>query len=253
MEKKLYVPKITKFIQREDGLKRENYYPQMSCKWCGNELTDKQKYEALRGKTSGNSCSASCSNKIRIYGTKESELQFKTKKCTICGCEFIYNNKHQKICSLSCVGKITSKRMKINNPMSNKENRIKASNSQKLAKHKPLIQGGNGRGATVFQLQLYNELTKIDNSFSMEYIEKTGKELSAKYKTPYHYKIDIASKIHKIAIEVDGSSHNSLKVKECDERKNTVLNLLGWKVLRLSNSQIKNELQNCVQMVLSMI
>ena len=52
------------------------------------------------------------------------------------------------------------------------ENRKKASDRQKEIKHKPIIQGGNGRGATIQQLKLYNELIKIDNSFEMEVIEK---------------------------------------------------------------------------------
>lgn len=133
------------------------------------------------------------------------------------------------------------------------EYRKKASDRQKEIKHKPIIQGGNGRGATVHQLKLYNELVKTDDSFEMEVIEKTGKELAKKFKSPYHYKLDIASRIHKICIEVDGASHNTLKVKECDKRKDSLLSLKGWRVLRLSNSQIEKELKSCVQMVLSMI
>jgi hypothetical protein len=94
--------------------------------------------------------------------------------------------------------------------------------------------------------------TKKDSSFSMEYIEKTG-VLAKEFKSPRHYKIDIASKYHMIAIEIDGPSHNSLKVKECDNRKNQLLALKGWKVLRFTNSQIQKELQNCVQTVMSTI
>src|SRR6056297_3449956 len=124
-------------------------------------------------------------------------------------------------------------------------------NTLKKIKHKPYIQGGNGRGATIPQLSLYNELIKKDDSFQMEYIEKTGK-LRKIYKAPYHYKIDIASPIHKIAIEVDGLSHLALKTKECDERKTKLLNSKGWKVLRLSNKQIQEDLTSCVRMVMSM-
>jgi hypothetical protein len=142
--------------------------------------------------------------------------------------------------------------MKKNNPMFYEEHRLKASERQKEINHKPAIQGGNGRGATVHQLMLYNKISELDSSFSMEYIEKTG-HLAKQFKSPRHYKIDIASKYHMIAIEVDGISHNSLKVKECDERKNKLLALKGWKVLRFTNSQIQKELENCVQMVMSMI
>lgn len=142
--------------------------------------------------------------------------------------------------------------MKLDNPMKYPEIRKKASDRQKEINHKPIIQGGNGRGATVHQLNLYNELIKYDNSFEMEIIEKTG-ILAKEFNSPRHYKLDIASRIHMLCIEIDGSSHNTLKIKECDKRKDNILNLKGWKVLRLSNFQIQKELQNCVQMVMSMI
>lgn len=135
--------------------------------------------------------------------------------------------------------------------MLQEKTRAKVSQTLKEMKHKPLIQGGNGKPATLQQLTLYNELTKNDNSFEMELIEKTS-PYTNEFNAPRHYKIDIGSRIHKIAIEIDGNSHNTLRVKECDNRKDALLSLKGWKVLRLSNSQIEKELKNCVQTVLSM-
>jgi predicted nucleic acid-binding Zn ribbon protein len=209
-------------------------------------------YDVSRGKSKG-ACSIGCSQKILHYGTKENWIKIHTSNCIVCNKDFIRSHESSGlVCSIKCQGSLSSERMKVSNPMFVAEYRLKASNRQKEIKHKPIIQGGNGRGATIPQLLLYNELIKHDNSFEMEVIERTG-HLAKLYKSPRHYKLDIASRIHNLCIEVDGPSHNSLKIKECDKRKTEVLNLKGWRVLRLSNSKIKNELQNCVQMVLSMI
>lgn len=252
MEKKSYAPKTTKFLQNADGLKQKSCYPVMNCKWCDSKLKENQVYEFLRGKSKG-ACSSKCSMMILHYGTKENYEKIHTSTCIVCKEKF-KRKTHSAglVCSKKCQSILSSNRMKVHNPMFVEENRKKASDRQKEVNHKPIIQGGNGRGLTIPQMNLYNELCKHDNSFEVELIEKTGK-YTLEYKCPRHYKIDIASRIHKLAIEVDGPSHNSLKVKECDERKDKVLNLKGWKVLRLSNSKIQNELESCVQMVLSMI
>jgi hypothetical protein len=225
----------------------------MNCKWCNKELSESQVYSYLRGKSKGNSCSSKCSMMIFNYKTKENYYKIHHSICVVCDSTFLRNTfSAGLVCSVDCQGVLSSIRMKVNNPMFKEEYRLKASLRQKEIKHKPLIQGGNGRVATVQQLKLYNELIKYDNSFEMELIEKTS-PYTEQFKSPRHYKVDIASRIHKLAIEVDGNSHNSLKVKECDNRKDKLLILKGWKVLRLSNSQIDKELTNCVQRVLSMI
>ena len=142
--------------------------------------------------------------------------------------------------------------MKEKNPMKDVNVRKKVSETLRLIKHKPKIRGGNGTGPTFFQKLIFDELIKINDSFEMEYIFKT--KLFNKEKIyPSHYKIDIASEKLMIAIEIDGNTHNSNKVKLWDLKKTNLLNSQGWKVLRLSNSKIKEELTSCVQMVLSMI
>jgi very-short-patch-repair endonuclease len=254
MEKKSYVPRHTKFLQTEDGSKQDVSYPQMNCRWCDNELTKIQVYDFLRGKSQGTACSSKCSSKLIHYKSKEDEIVKKSKKCKVCDKIFFKEDtRDYKVCSAKCSWVLSSLRMKKINPMHDQKTRKKVSNTLKAMNYKPIIQGGNGRGATVQQLALYNELVKFDDSFSMEFIERIPKKIRLEYKTPNHFKIDIASEIHKIAIEVDGFSHNTLKIKECDNRKNKVLSLRGWKVLRLWNSQIDDELMNCVQMVTSMI
>lgn len=240
------------------GLNQEIYYPVMNCKFCNKKLTDNQVYEYLRGKTKG-FCSKKCGNLAIHYDSINNIPEYNDnghkifeKICIVCNKKFKTSTGKQKTCSCKCAGVISSVRMKINNPMVNESVRRKVSNTLKSMNWKPVKQGGNGRMATVYQLDFYNLLSSFDDSFVLEYIEST-KGYRKEYKTPYHYKIDIASKHHKIAIEIDGFSHQSLKIKECDNRKTKVLSLKGWKVLRFTNFQIQNELKNCVQMVLSTI
>ncbi len=57
---------------------------------------------------------------------------------------------------------------------------------------------------------------------------------------PTCFKIDLACPARKIAIECDGSSHNGLKAKERDKRKDDFLRSVGWTVLRLWNKDILN-------------
>ncbi len=80
-----------------------------------------------------------------------------------------------------------------------------------------------------------------------EYVVKTAGIL----KYPTAYKVDVALPSRMIAVEVDGKNHHSLKVKEADERKTSVLEQKGWKVLRFTNQQILENLDACVEKILS--
>lgn len=248
MEKKSYVPKVTKFSPVKDGSGLVTSLPEMKCVHfgCNNTLRPEQVYDVLRGKSKGN-CSKKC-------GQNKHPVLF--KNCAVCGTSFSrqenYMTRKNKTCSLKCAGMLSSKRMMDDNPMHHEVNVQKMRQSLIDIGHKPYVQGGNGRGASRHQLLLYNELSKSEDSFEMEVIEKTGK-MRRQFAAPNHYKIDIASRRLMIAIEIDGKSHCIKKVKECDSRKNHILALRGWRVLRFTNSAIKNELQSCVQKVLSMI
>jgi hypothetical protein len=233
----------------------------MNCKFCNKTLNNAQVYDYLRGRTKGY-CSRFCSSLSVHYKNSISQPKYKIKNgrkrkifngnCIVCNSEFESTVKNQKTCNLKCAGSLSSIRMTEKNPMLNKETRDKVSDTLKKIGHKPIKQGGNGRGNTTEQQLLYDELIKINKSFVCEYIFKT-KGLNEEKIYPTHYKIDIASKELMLAIEVDGVSHNSLKVRECDKKKTNLLLSQGWKVLRLSNSQIQKELKNCVQVVMSMI
>jgi very-short-patch-repair endonuclease len=229
----------------------------MNCKFCNKTLTNSQVYEFIRGKSKGY-CSRKCASLSFNYKSISELPNYLNKrilfnlKCIVCKKEFDSVVKNQKTCNVKCAGVLSSKRMTEKNPMLNKEVRKKVSDTLKKIGHKPIYQGGNGRGNTAEQKLLYDELIKIKNGFVCEYIFKT-KGLNKERIYPSHYKIDLALEESMLAIEIDGASHNSLKIKECDKKKTNLLISQGWKVLRLSNLQIQKELKNCVLMVMSMI
>jgi len=140
--------------------------------------------------------------------------------------------------------KYASERMKKNNPSRRADVKAKISTTKK-GKPFPTKRGGNGRGMTVPQMMLMKELSPYHPE--AEYVVKTAGIL----KYPPAYKVDVALPNRMIAVEVDGNSHHSLKVKEADERKTSVLEQKGWKVLRFTNQQILENLDACVEKILS--
>lgn len=216
----------------------------MNCLLCNKLLTPHQVYEVVRGKMVGY-----CSRKCRDIKLRKQE----SKPCENCGkimTKASNQIKKVKVCSMKCAGDRSSKRMTENNPMKMPGIREKVSEALKKMGHKPPVLGGNGRGMTIYQEALLN---RLGTGWRGEYIEGHTHQYAKEYGCPNHYKIDIANKKKLIAIEVDGASHNSLKGHERDKKKDTVLCLLKWKVLRFTNKQIEKDLSGCVQKVLSMI
>ena len=218
----------------------------MKCLLCENSLTKSQIYEVKRGKAKGY-CSRKCSG---LAQTINIEYQH---NCKNCGKDFVSIGKGKKpiilTCSKECDANLKSNRMKEKNPMSSKITREKVSKTLKAIGHKPIILGGNGRGTTIPQDMLFKEL---DETFVCELAVRTG-DLKSIFKLPNCVKVDIASIEHMIAIEIDGSSHNSASRKEQDKRKEEFLCTIGWKVLRFTNKEVMNGLEQVVEKIKSMI
>jgi very-short-patch-repair endonuclease len=58
---------------------------------------------------------------------------------------------------------------------------------------------------------------------------------------PLFYKVDLALVDQRIAIAVDGRSHNSRRWRFWERRKTAILGLLGWSVLKFSNERVLND------------
>lgn len=61
------------------------------------------------------------------------------------------------------------------------------------------------------------------------------------------YQVDLALKKERIAIECDGKTfHSSKEQRLRDQKKTTILQRHGWKVIRFTGREIYQDLQGCV-------
>lgn len=144
-----------------------------------------------------------------------------------------------------------SARMKAHNPMADPEARSKMSATLHRIGHKPRIQGGNGRGMSKPQALLMKHLSEMCPE--SEFVIKTGEKKLNPSHYPTHYKIDIAIPAYMLAIEVDGPSHGTVRVKEKDKKKEKFLTSRGWTLLRFSNKEILEAPTICAEAVMSTI
>jgi len=91
--------------------------------------------------------------------------------------------------------------------------------------------GGNGRGFTVPQSMLLEELG--DGWVGEFAIKTSGWYRGCQY--PPCYKVDIANPDKMVAVEVDGHSHNRPEIKSKDDKKRSLLESLGWTVIHVKN------------------
>ena len=129
-------------------------------------------------------------------------------------------------------------RLRIPNPVERPEVRAKISATHRARGITYTVRGGNGRGPTRHELMLFQALVKLRPAWlwSLGYAESNGKRRPG---VPIHYKIDIVSLKKRIAIEVDGLSHNTEWVKVADVRKEEVLRSRGWFMLRFANRTVE--------------
>jgi len=178
-------------------------------------------------------------NKLKVLNTVKIKGRIYFNCICECGIKkVIYSNSvtsgHTQSCG--CLhSKLSSNRMKKNNPMFKKETRDKMSNTLKYIGHKPRIQGGNGKEMPVSQRVL---LVALGKGWYAEHVVLTKGIMDS----PYNYKIDIANPKKMIAIEVDGRSHCLLKRQEQDRKKEKILKKLGWIVLRFKNEEVMSNL-----------
>jgi very-short-patch-repair endonuclease len=102
---------------------------------------------------------------------------------------------------------------------------------------------------------------RLNHSSKESYPEKCFRECLEKNKIkgwikemPFlRFSIDFAFPEFKMAVEIDGSTHNSEKVKEIDKRKTEALNNEGWRVIRFTAKRINTEVYQCMNEVLTLL
>lgn len=208
--------------------KQKPYNPTQLCEWCGNTT------KGIDRRFCGRKCSAIERN------SKPEEVM----KRTLAVREYYAHNPNPR---LGVKDPQSSIRMTLHNPMQNPETREKVSKAL-TGKKLPHLRGGNGQGMTVPQTILLERLNYLipEHVISM-------KGITHPEGVPSHYKIDLADLENKLAIEIDGYSHNTYKQKIKDLKKDSILQSLGWKVLRFKNKQILDELEHVVTTIQSMI
>jgi hypothetical protein len=139
-----------------------------------------------------------------------------------------------------------SARMTANHPKHKELSRRKVRATLRAMGYVPTGRGGNGKGPIYAQRLLAEAL-----GWPVEYVVKTHLPKSNPMHVPTSYKLDIANPTCLIAIEVDGTSHVTLSRQAQDRKKEQVLAGLGWTVLRFTNQEVMEHLQECVQMVRS--
>lgn len=188
-------------------------------------------------------------NTIIENPTKSQKDHFKLSKHMYCSkeCSTMYRKKISSITMSNTNKKYASNRMKINNPMNSPIIRKKVSETLKNIGHKPIIQGGNGRGLTIPQAILLNKLISLGILCVAEQPICTKTKRHQGY--PPCYKVDIAILNKMIAIEIDGVSHNTITRQQLDIKKDQFLKSIGWTIIRFKNLQVMNNLDNCLQII----
>lgn len=252
------------------------------CEYCG------KKFMAYpQGKQTARFCSRSCSRlswspETENKAAKSRRKPMVEKICLQCGKVFYIRSAGQtsanrKFCSPKCnaihrfkgteLGKEYARRMRqsgngwegtkrpdvaermINhNPMADPETRERARKS-KLGQTF-LSRGGNG--TITKQQELLRQALGLPET-ALEYPVITADAKDKYASLPTSYKVDLAVPEVKLAIEVDGRTHKEKRWRYLDQRKTAVLNHLGWTVLRFWNEEIDQDLNRCVQMVMSTI
>lgn len=131
----------------------------------------------------------------------------------------------QEYCSLSCVKKAA-------NPMFEDSAREKVSATLKRMGHKPPVRGGNGKPLPAPQAAL---LRALGPGWEPELPIPTKIPKGNGY--PTCYKVDVGNSERRIAIEVDGKSHNTAERRKRDAKKTALLISLGWSVYRVPNTR----------------
>lgn len=251
---------------------QHSYGREIVCAFCR-----KPALVAKRGANTAKTCSRECfaaARAARLRDPAESRRMHdalrvdRTRTCDWCSIVFQARNGKQRFCSRSCSarwmakyqpispevrrangkkvsaatrGKPAPKRgehMRLNNPTRNPE--VIAKISAKLKGRTFLARGGNGQ-LTKPQIMLAEATGLL-----MEYPVATATVKGRFPSLPPTYKVDLAHPDTKLAIEVDGNSHNTKKWRFLDRRKTEILNCLGWYVLRFKNERVLSDLTGVI-------
>lgn len=229
-EKRKHDPEYRKQRQLA-GLKRRFLtYVEKSCEHCGKQFIMTEKYPRRY-------CSQICANRHRYlvpgYVRPPMSLEQRTR---ISQLKKERDRLHPEYAQRS------SERMKKNNP-----SRMPGVVEKILAtKRRNGTLGFISRGGHPKKTREQEAVAQTLN-LPMEFPICTKSVIGLLPSLPHCYLVDIADPVSKVAIEIDGGTHDSKHQKFIDKRKETVLEALGWKVLRFLNSDVQLDLEGVVK------
>jgi hypothetical protein len=142
------------------------------------------------------------------------------------------------------------RRMRENNPMRKPGvlELVRQTKQENGTLHRaPPLRGGNGQPVAAPQRTLFECLGP---GWVLEFTVGTGKGARARGLAS-KYSIDIANEEKRIAVEVDGASHQGKTRKAQDKRKDKFLAGRGWRVFRFTNAEVMADSERCAQQVRS--
>lgn len=183
-----------------------------------------------------------CGNKI-VEFTRNRKNHYHETKRIYCSreCSLSYQKKVSSKALSERNKKYASARMRVKNPSFSQITLEKIKKTKQINgtwRKKPIVQGGNGRELPL-TIRILNEHLKWEPTFIVP----------TKLKSPYpcHYKLELAFPRKKIYIEVDGNSSYSRKPQM--EKKQELLENMGWTCIRFKNKEVLNDLENCLSVI----
>jgi very-short-patch-repair endonuclease len=176
---------------------------------------------------------------IRLYVNESYSIKDLRKKFQVQSTD-IKNILGDKVRSLSDANKLAHKKYP--------ENFKHTDESKKIMREKRLEFMKNNPEKTAWRLSNVSYPEKL----CIEYIENN--RLDKKYSivreySVFPYFIDFAFVNEMVAVEIDGSQHLLPERKESDNKKDELLNELGWVVIRVSEKEIKTNIDEVFKQI----
>ena len=180
---------------------------------------------------------------IRLYVNESYSIKDLRKKFQVQSTD-IKNILGDKVRSLSDANKLAHKKYP--------ENFKHTEESKKIMREKRLEFMKNNPEKTAWRLSNVSYPEKL----CIDYIENNGldkKHSIVREYSVFPYFIDFAFVNEMVAVEIDGSQHLLPERKESDNKKDELLNELGWVVIRVSEKEIKTNINDVFDQILTIL
>lgn len=225
-------------------------YPIKTCAACGKEFAHK------RHDTAGKFCSRACSDKANKSAHRR--LPRIEKICPYCGKQFECAPYHETgCCSIKCASRHAAKTIVgKNHPLYKPKVEMKCEVCGKVCQVKPSLVSRfrvcSRRCAGYLSQQVQQRTSSIETNL-IAALEARGLSPQGQF-SEVPFWIDIAFPSVKLAIECDGDYwHGNKRQQAKDRQKDHYLRRRGWHVLRITETEIKTDINECVAKIVSFL